>query len=373
MGIFYKQDKYKIAKHNEFFELPFGEVATYQEMEDYIMSMEQPILNVEENDLILTFTPFPEKYVNYIIQNQYTGKRTQVYWQLARYMGKNIGRMWDKGEMGVLPEGNPRLDPTSELYRWTLPMNSFSNEGTYISWIPKFYTMTPQQARTGRIIWEDGLETVHLFNNRPWGAKDGYHKQEVALIIGLAHNGMHQGYHTFKRSTSYLYDNGNISKQDIIDALEDLEIILTTVENEEGWLDSLNININNIDENILKYLEKYPSNPNKGLFIQLFNYYGGTDNKGLQDGKGRGKTKSPSKPEKYRIFLTKELIQEEINMPITNEISKLKSRYLYEEETFHNISVAVILANKGMNEGYDDYKESNVVNILDIYNRELEW
>lgn len=68
------------------------EVATYVEMGSYLNNMASPTLVNDNTDMVLTFTPFPNKYVNYIAQNQRLcpSLRKQVYIQYARDKGNSV-------------------------------------------------------------------------------------------------------------------------------------------------------------------------------------------------------------------------------------------------------------------------------------------
>jgi hypothetical protein len=58
-------------------------IATYEEMQTFINNMDSPTLSIDGSNIIMNFTPFPEKYVNYISQHQEIGIRKQVFIQLV--------------------------------------------------------------------------------------------------------------------------------------------------------------------------------------------------------------------------------------------------------------------------------------------------
>ena len=79
MPIYKDGNNFKVIKDGRDFDLPQTEVATKAEMEAYILNMAPANIEASGNDLIITFMPFPQKYINYIAQRLYNGQRTQVF------------------------------------------------------------------------------------------------------------------------------------------------------------------------------------------------------------------------------------------------------------------------------------------------------
>lgn len=93
MAIKHNGNNYKAGKGSQTFDVPSSnDIATKEEMETYILNMEPANITASGADLVIEFEPFPQKYINYIAQRQYKGQRTQVFWQLVRYVGKSVTR-----------------------------------------------------------------------------------------------------------------------------------------------------------------------------------------------------------------------------------------------------------------------------------------
>lgn len=71
-------------------------VATYAEMQTYIGSMSAPIATISGTNVIVTFTPFTGKYLNYIAQNQtqLPSIKTQVMIQPCHYGPRSVDGGW---------------------------------------------------------------------------------------------------------------------------------------------------------------------------------------------------------------------------------------------------------------------------------------
>ena len=168
----------------------------------------------------------------------------------------------------------------------------------------------------------------------------------------------------YKKSHSYFYDDLGFVPQ-LSDYIYNTEITIS-----ESGADYL-ITFNNVDPILSSYAEQNKSNDNQAIFLQTFNYFGGQahGNNRLKVAE-RGvekKIKPPSKNQKHRKNIGLNEFENGVYLSeVTQEepFKYLYTRYKYESETFHNISVALVLANPGMNEGFHTYKESNKINII---------
>ena len=85
MPIYKDENNYKVIKLDsgnqpQDYDLPQDtDIATEQEMQDYILNMTPANITASGSSLIIEFEPFPKKYVNYMRQRQYNGRRTQVF------------------------------------------------------------------------------------------------------------------------------------------------------------------------------------------------------------------------------------------------------------------------------------------------------
>lgn len=375
MSVKYSNENYLIKKGEDFFDIANNGIATEQEMADYILAMNRPTISEVGVDLIIEFDPFPEKYVNYIRRKQYAGKRTQVYWQLARYMGRKLYRKshFFKNENLLT---NPRENPNSELYHWTLPTrnrNTIDDIQMYNNWEPFYFTLTPEEASKGVITWIGGSYHIRRFRNRPFGNFDETWPKQIAIIIGLGHKGMKNGYTIYKKSESFYYDNSP-ALFDLATEIANTSVHLTPVGND------LFVSFSNVSENLKNYAEINKNNNNKAIFIQTFSYRGGSTS-GYKTVRGEPKRiRNPVKNDRCRknlsrldlengFFLSEQEFfsprpgSKDLVLNFLNSTGRFRARYKYDEETFQNLSVALVLANPGMNEGFHTYKESNKINI----------
>lgn len=371
MPIYKNGNDFKVAKSDEWFDLAAdNDVATEQEMKNYILQMSPANISVNGSDLIIEFESFPKKYVNYIAQRQYKGRRTQVFWQLVRYTGHKFYRKTSVFWSDSLPSDNLRVNPNNELYHWTFPTRQVSwrdNANGKTDMKPYYFNLTPEEATLGKIIWRGGNLIVNSFKKRPFGVYSGAISKQIAIIIGLSKKNMLNTISDpliYKKSNSYFYDDlGHIPQ--FSDYIYNTEITIS-----ESGADYL-ITFNNVDPILSSYAEQNKLNDNKAIFLQTFNYFGGQAHgtSRLED-TGTGvekKIKPPSKNQYHRKNIG---LNEFENGVYLSEITQgfyfksLYSNYKHEPETFHNISIALVLANPGMNEGFHTYKESNKINII---------
>lgn len=117
MPIYKNGNDFKIAKSDELFDLAADtNIATEQEVKNYILQMSPANITASKADLIIEFEPFPQKYINYMAQRQYKGRRTQVFWQLVRYTGHKLCRNTSVFPLEELLPDNLRSDPNNDLY-----------------------------------------------------------------------------------------------------------------------------------------------------------------------------------------------------------------------------------------------------------------
>ena len=376
MPIYKDENNYKVIKLDggnqpQDYDLPQdADIATEQEMQDYILNMTPANITANGSSLIIEFEPFPKKYVNYMRQRQYNGRRTQVFWQLVRYTGHSFCRKTYAFSLEELPFNNLRANENNELYHWTfptrqIPWDESANGKTDMK--PYYFNLTPKEATLGKIIWKNGNLIINSFKNRPFGVESGAIPKQIAIIIGLSKKNMLNTISDpliYKKSQSYFYDDLGYVPQ-LSDYIYNTEITIS-----ESGADYL-ITFNNVDQSLKDYAEQNKLNNNQAIFLQTFNYFGGQTHgtKRLKDA-GTGldkKIKSPSKNQYHRKNIGLNEFENGVYLSeITQEapFKKLYTRYKYEPETFHNISVALVLANPGMNEGFHTYKESNKINII---------
>ena len=117
MPIYKNENDFKVVKSDELFDLAADtNIATEQEMKNYILQMSPANISANGADLIIEFEPFPQKYVNYIAQRQYKGRRQQVFWQLVRYTGHKLYRKTRVFPLEELPSDNLRANENNDLY-----------------------------------------------------------------------------------------------------------------------------------------------------------------------------------------------------------------------------------------------------------------
>lgn len=357
MGLYKNGIEYKNVKNGAVFEvLDYGEVATEEEVKLYILNMAPANITANGDDLIITFEPFPQKYVNYMRQRQYRGRRQQVYWQLVRYVGKRIRRKSDLIGSQSLSADNKRMDINNDLYHWTFPTRHLYDHGTMK---PYYFNLTAKDAALGRIVWSGGNIVINNFKNRPFGVYTKTFPKEIAIIIGLGKKGMENTFSSpliYKKSVSYKYDS--------VLPVADL-INMTNLNLSFGGNDYI-VTFDNVPDKLREYAEKNYHNKDRELFLQAFDYRGGTKPKVKRGPLGERKPSvNPAKPRDYIVHIgANELENGVVVSHIVPSNHNFRPRYKYEEETFHNVSFALVLANKGMNEGFHTFKESNKINIL---------
>lgn len=165
----------------------------------------------------------------------------------------------------------------------------------------------------------------------------------------------------YKKSNSYFYDNST--------SIEPL-IYMTDLNLYFNGIDYV-VTFSNVDPILSSYAEQNKLNDNQAIFLQTFNYFGGQahgTNRLKDTGTGiEKKIKPPSKNQLHRKNIGLNELENGIYLSEITQgkpFRRLYAKYKHEPETFHNISVALVLANPGMNEGFHTYKESNKINII---------
>lgn len=383
MAIKHNGNNYKAGKGSQTFDVPSSnDIATKEEMETYILNMEPANITASGADLVIEFEPFPQKYINYIAQRQYKGQRTQVFWQLVRYVGKSVTRRTNVFTDSDLSDNSWRFDETSDLYHWTFPTRLIKDrEGNLVDGTmkPYVFNMTPEQATQGKIIWYGGYTVVNRFVKRPWLVKHNVTPRKIAVILGVSRHGMRDSSipWIYKKSNDFEYnDQGPV----IPTPPEGIPLLIYNAEvllEPDG--DDYFISFSNIDQDLLNYAEQNKLNKNSAIFVQVFDYFAGSAHKtnrsealNAEPPIKRKATRRVAKNQQYRLNIGQYELQNGVllsNVMHTDpgdtlRFKSLKARYKYEPKTFHNISVAMVLANQGMNEGFHTYKESNKINIF---------
>lgn len=170
-------------------------VATYEEMQAYILAMAAPVLSVSGTDLVLTFTPFKGKYLNYIIRNQVPGTRArkQVFWQYYRHRGKEMGQFRRSQNCVIFRK---RMDdPNNELYHCSLL--GFKGLGGNVGDELGSHTLSSEDASCGKLVLSGAKTTMSRYVSR---RANGVFNQGLGIVLVLSNPGMNDGYTCIRKS-----------------------------------------------------------------------------------------------------------------------------------------------------------------------------